>query len=77
MPSLKTAQKHDMPKHLVDNKDKVEVSRDGDTIKIVVDKPDMGKIIGKQGRIAKSIKTIVRSAAIKNNEKVIVEIVEV
>jgi len=66
-----------MVTNLVDNKDKVEITRDGETIKIVVDKPDMGKIIGKQGRIAKSIKTIVRSVAIKNDEKIIVEIVEV
>jgi len=63
--------------NLVDHKDKVEINRDGDTIKIVVDKSDMGKIIGKQGRIARAIKTIVRSASTKNNEKIVVEIVEV
>lgn len=61
---------------LVDNKEKVVIMRENDTIKIEVDKADMGKIIGKQGRIAKAIKTIVRSTAIKNNEKVFVEIVE-
>ena len=35
---------------------------------------DMGRIIGKQGRIAKAIRTIARSAAIRSDEKVIVEI---
>lgn len=35
---------------------------------------DMGRIIGKQGRIAKAIRTIARSAAIRNNTKVMVEI---
>lgn len=35
---------------------------------------DMGRIIGKQGRIAKAIRTVVRSAAIRNNTKVMVEI---
>ncbi len=35
---------------------------------------DMGRIIGKQGRIAKAMRTVVRSAAIKNNTKVLVEI---
>ena len=34
----------------------------------------MGRIIGKQGRIAKAIRTIVRSAAIRNDQKVMVEI---
>ncbi|MBP1764451.1 MAG: hypothetical protein H6Q65_1509 [Firmicutes bacterium] len=36
---------------------------------------DMGKIIGKQGRIAKAIRTVVKSAAIRENKKVMVEIV--
>ena len=35
---------------------------------------DMGRIIGKQGRIAKAIRTVARSAAIRKNEKVMVEI---
>ena len=35
---------------------------------------DMGRIIGKQGRIAKAIRTIARSAAVRNDEKVMVEI---
>ncbi len=35
---------------------------------------DMGRIIGKQGRIAKAIRTVARSAAIRNNERISVEI---
>ncbi|MGN0455659.1 MAG: KH domain-containing protein [Acutalibacteraceae bacterium] len=41
---------------------------------IHVAEDDMGRIIGKQGRIAKAIRTIARSAAIRNNTKVMVEI---
>lgn len=36
---------------------------------------DMGKVIGKQGRIAKSIRTVVKAAAIKSNKKISVDIV--
>ena len=39
-----------------------------------VSENDMGRVIGKQGRIAKAIRTIARSAAIHNNEKIAVEI---
>ena len=35
----------------------------------------MGKVIGKQGRIAKAIRTVVKAAAIKENKKVVVEII--
>ena len=35
---------------------------------------DMGKVIGKQGRIAKAIRTVVKAAAVKENKKVVVEI---
>jgi len=61
---------------LVDNKDAVQIRKEGSVIKITVDKPDMGKIIGKQGRIAKAIKTIVRCVAQKTGEKASVEIVD-
>ena len=37
---------------------------------------DMGKVIGKQGRIAKAIRTVVKAAAIKSNEQVSVEILQ-
>ena len=45
-------------------------------IKLSVAKGDMGKIIGKQGRIAKAIRTVVKAAAIKQNKRVTVDIVE-
>ncbi len=60
-----------------------------DAVSVTVDEPDeegtvvyhihvaegdMGRIIGKQGRIAKAIRTVARSAAIRKNEKVMVEI---
>lgn len=49
---------------------------EGDFIKISikVDEEDVGKIIGKQGKIAKSIRTIARSVAMKSGKKVAVEI---
>jgi predicted RNA-binding protein YlqC (UPF0109 family) len=37
---------------------------------------DMGKVIGKQGRIAKAIRTVVKAAAAKENKRVIVEIMQ-
>ena len=41
---------------------------------LVVAEDDKGRVIGKQGRIAKAIRTVMRSAATRNNEKVSVEI---
>ena len=65
-------------KSLVDNPDGVEVSetesRQGTIIRLKVDPSDMGKVIGKQGRIAKSIRTVVKAAASKGDKKVIVDI---
>jgi len=67
-------------KALVTKPDEVNVSEemDGDTIvvKLRVADDDIGKIIGKSGRIAKAIRTVVRAAAIKQNLRVSVEIVE-
>ena len=67
-------------KALVDNPDKVEVREvavksEGTVIELKVDPADMGKIIGKQGRIAKALRTVVKAASVKQNKKVIVEIV--
>ena len=65
---------------LVDEPDAVKVDRDepnedGTVVyHIHVAEPDMGRIIGKQGRIAKAIRTIARTAAMRSNEKVMVEI---
>ncbi|MBQ6623476.1 MAG: KH domain-containing protein [Mogibacterium sp.] len=67
-------------KALVTKPDEVVVTEemDGDTIvvKLRVADDDIGKIIGKSGRIAKAIRTVVRAAAIKQNLRVSVEIVE-
>ena len=66
-------------KALVKNPDEVQISRkpseDGYTIEVRVHPDDMGIIIGRQGRIARSIRTIVKSAASQSGENVFVEIV--
>lgn len=65
---------------LVYNKDAFEVSsqvEDGiNVINIYADKEEIGKIIGKQGRIAKAIRTIVKAGSGKDSKKVSVEIIE-
>lgn len=67
-------------KSLVDYPDEVsvnEVESDKTIIlELRVSKDDMGKVIGKQGRIAKAIRTVVKAAAIKENVRVVVEIVQ-
>ena len=69
----------DIAKALVDNPDSVVVEEfeDNDCIvlKLTVAQEDMGKVIGKQGRIAKAIRTVVRSVANRENIKVSLEIV--
>ncbi len=63
---------------LVDHPDQVvvETKKDGNftVIELHVAESDMGKVIGKQGRIAKAIRTVVHAASIKDNEKYVVEI---
>jgi hypothetical protein len=65
---------------LVDHPESVQVKQvDGEQSVIVelkVDPEDMGKVIGKQGRIAKAIRTIVKASAMKENKRVVVEIIE-
>jgi hypothetical protein len=65
---------------LVDYPDEVQVTEvDGEDsliLELRVSSEDMGKVIGKQGRIAKAIRTVVKAAAIKENIKVVVEIVQ-
>ncbi|MBQ0005681.1 MAG: KH domain-containing protein [Clostridiales bacterium] len=65
---------------LVSKPDEVRVIEEGDgkdiVIKLSVAKDDIGKIIGKSGRIAKAMRTVVKAAAIKQNKRVTVEIVE-
>lgn len=65
-------------KALVDNPDEVVVTEE-DTeraliVSLKVADDDMGKVIGKQGRIAKSIRSVVKAAASKDDKKVIVDI---
>ena len=57
---------------------KVTEEQDGATtvIKLQVAEGDMGKIIGKQGRIAKALRTVVKAASVKTGAKVVVEIVQ-
>ena len=68
-----------MAKSLVDNPDKVSINEvDGEQsliLELKVAPEDMGKIIGKQGRIAKAIRTVVKAAAVKQHKRVIVEII--
>jgi len=68
-----------LAKNLVDQPDNVKVEeeeRDGMTIlRLSVGADDMGKVIGKQGRIARAIRTLVKAAAINEDKKVLVEIV--
>ncbi len=65
-------------KSLVDHPDDVVVTAIEDdgtiTLELTVAPEDMGKVIGKQGRIAKSIRTVVKAAASKGDKKVIVDI---
>lgn len=68
-----------LAKSLVDHPDQVEVSEvPGDRsvlIEVRVAPEDMGKVIGKQGRIAKAIRTVVKSAAVRENKRVTVEFI--
>jgi hypothetical protein len=67
-------------KSLVDHPDEVVVTEKETDKTIVVElkvaSEDMGKVIGKQGRIAKSIRTVVKAAATKDDKKVVVEIMQ-
>ena len=69
-----------MAKNLVDKPDAVTVveqtSEDGKVLELHVAEGDMGKVIGRQGRIAKEIRTIIKTVAQRTGEKVTVEIVE-
>jgi predicted RNA-binding protein YlqC (UPF0109 family) len=65
--------------NLVDNKDQVEVTRvddeRGTLLKVKVASEDMGKVIGKQGKIAQSIRTVMKAVAGKKDKKVNVEFI--
>ena len=69
-----------MAKNLVDNPDAVSVTEisdeEGLVLELRVAPEDMGKVIGRQGRIAKEIRTIIKTVAQRDGEKVTVEIVD-
>lgn len=71
---------YDIVTSIVNNPDKVNIAEksDGDTVilNLMVDESDLGKVIGKQGRIAKAIRTVVKAVAIQKNKRVIVDIFE-
>ena len=68
-------------KSLVDNPSEVhvnEIQGEHDLIlELRVAPEDMGKVIGKQGRIAKAIRTVVKAAALNKDQKIVVEIIDV
>ena len=65
-------------KSLVDHPDAVRVTKheedDSVVIELSVDPEDTGKVIGKQGRIAKAIRAIVKAASVNDEKKVVVDI---
>ena len=67
-------------KNLVDEPDSVvvETREEGDTvvISLSVAPGDMGKVIGRQGRIAKAIRTVIKAASVREDKKYMVDIVE-
>ena len=69
-----------MAKNLVDDPEAVTVTEisdeDGKVLELRVAPGDMGKVIGRQGRIAKEIRTIVKTVAQRTGEKITVEIVD-
>ena len=70
----------DLAKSIVNKPECVEVNEsvNGDNVylKLRVDESDLGKVIGKQGKIAKAVRTVVRAVANKENKRVIVDILE-
>jgi predicted RNA-binding protein YlqC (UPF0109 family) len=69
-----------LARQLVDSPDEVRVEtaeRDGVTVlQLRVAPDDVGKVIGRQGRIARALRTVVRASAARSRERVLLEIVE-
>lgn len=67
-------------KNLVDNPDKVSITEKSDaksvSYEVKVAKDDMGKVIGKQGKMAKAIRSIMKAVAVKEHKKVNVEFLD-
>jgi uncharacterized protein len=68
-----------LAKALVDNPEQVNVSQvEGERsiiLELRVAPDDMGKVIGKQGRIAQALRTLIKSAAVKDGKRVMIEII--
>lgn len=68
-----------LAKSLVDRPEEVrvkEIVKDRTIVyELSVSPDDMGKIIGKQGRIAKALRTVVSAAAVKENKRIVIDIV--
>ena len=66
--------------NLVDNKDEVSIeeiiNNKNVDYKVKVSKEDMGKVIGKQGKVAKSIRTVMKSIAGKEHKKIVIEFLD-
>ncbi|PKL41285.1 MAG: RNA-binding protein [Spirochaetae bacterium HGW-Spirochaetae-1] len=69
-----------MVKSLVDNPDQVEINEiEGEKstiLELKVTKEDIGKVIGKHGRIARAIRTIINASATKTGKRVVLEILD-
>lgn len=69
-----------LARSLVDKPEKVEVSQvEGEKsiiLELRVDSDDMGKVIGKQGKIAKAMRTVIKAAAAKDGKRVVLEILK-
>lgn len=79
MSELKELIEH-IEKALVDNPEKVEVKEIAGEKSIIyelkVGEGDMGKVIGKEGRTAKAVRTIITAAAMKQGKRAVLEIIE-
>ncbi len=69
-----------LARSLVDNPDEVRVEQfdtaDGVLLRLTVAKDDVGKVIGKQGRIARAIRTVVKASAVRDGRQATVEIAD-
>lgn len=69
-----------LARHLVDDPDAVEVEevqREGTTVfQLRVAKDDVGKVIGRQGRLARALRAIVRASGARSHQRVVLEILE-
>jgi predicted RNA-binding protein YlqC (UPF0109 family) len=69
-----------LARSLVDHPEQVRVEEtetaDGVLLRLTVAKEDVGKVIGKQGRIARALRTVVKASAVKEGKQATVEIVD-